>query len=191
MKAWTIEAPGVGKLGVAVAGLVLPPSFNLEEALSQLRTQGGLATQLADWRAVASSLHVLQASALAYKAFKEGRMVSKSLGMELLLYLAGERQIREAIAKVGAREGRVVVVCLAGSEEEATRNLSEVVRKLGATEDDELIELSSVKAEELIRRFNVNEEELEASRAEGEGYLEALAKCIINRVAELDVEKEA
>ncbi|RLF07677.1 MAG: hypothetical protein DRJ69_06920 [Thermoprotei archaeon] len=191
MKAWTIEAPGVGKLGVAIAGLVLPLGLNLEEALAQLRTQGGLAMQLVDWRAVASPLHVLQASALAYKAFKEDRMVSRSLSMELLLYIAGERQIKEAIAKVGAREGRVVAICLADGEKEAVRRLAEAVRRLRATEDDALIELSPVKAEEVARRFNISEEELEASRAEGEGYLEALAKCVANRVAELDVEKEA
>jgi len=191
LKAWTIEAPGVGKLGVAIAGLVLPLGLNLEEALAQLRTQGGLAMQLVDWRAVASPLHVLQASALAYKAFKEDRMVSRSLSMELLLYIAGERQIKEAIAKVGAREGRVVAICLADGEKEAVRRLAEAVRRLRATEDDALIELSPVKAEEVARRFNISEEELEASRAEGEGYLEALAKCVANRVAELDVEKEA
>ena len=147
--------------------------------------------QLVDWRAVASPLHVLQASALAYKAFKEDRMVSRSLSMELLLYIAGERQIKEAIAKVGAREGRVVAICLADGEKEAVRRLAEAVRRLRATEDDALIELSPVKAEEVARRFNISEEELEASRAEGEGYLEALAKCVANRVAELDVEKEA
>ena len=191
MRSWTVEAFGAGRLGVAIAGILLPEGLSVEEALQRLRSVEALALQLIHWRAFASTLHLLQASALAYKAFREGRMASRSLNMELLLYVAGERQIKDALAKVGAREGRAVAICLAGEEGEAVDKLREALAVLGAAEDDGLLEADPSKAEGLKEAFGVGDEELEASRAEGEGWLSALTRCVMSRVAELDVKKEA
>ena len=191
MRSWTVEAFGAGRLGVAMAGLLLPAGLSLEEALQRLRSVEAPALQLIHWQAFTSTLHLLQASALAYKAFREGRMTSRSLSMELLLYVAGERQIKDALAKVGAREGRAVAICLADEEDEAVDKLKEALAVLEAAEDDGLLEDDPSKVGGLKEAFGVGDEELEASRVEGESLLKALTRCVMSRVAELDVKKEA
>ncbi|MEM4700420.1 MAG: KEOPS complex subunit Cgi121 [Candidatus Nezhaarchaeales archaeon] len=191
MRAWTVDIYNVGKLGVAMTGLHLPKGVSIEEALIKVREVGGvLAVQLFDWRRVVGPVHLLQASVLAYKAFKEGRMLSRSLSMEVMLYAAGERQIKDAIAKLGGREDRVVALCLAPNEEEAVRGLTKAIEVLGASEDEKLVEMEESKVGEVTRAFEISDEEVEASIKEGEGVVQALIKCVLSRVAELDVKKE-
>lgn len=174
-----------------MTGLALPEGMGIEEALAKVReVEGAMVIQLFDWQRVMGPLHLLQASALAYKAFKEGRMLSKSLSMEVMLYAAGEKQIKEAIAKMGGKENKVVALCLAPSEEGARRGLAAAIEGLGASEDEGLMEARPDKAKEVIEAFEVTGEEIEASSREGEGLVQALIRCVLSRVAELDVRKE-
>lgn len=57
--------------------------------------------QLLDAAAVASSDHLRSAAAHALRARERGTMRASSLGMETLLYAAGRRQIRDAMALLG------------------------------------------------------------------------------------------
>jgi len=192
VRSWTVDFLGSHHIGVAAAGLVLPKGLGVGEALEKVKSvEGALAIQLLNWRRVMGHLHLLQASSLAYKAFREGRMVSRSLSIELLLYIAGERQIREAIDKLGAREERVIAVSLALDESKAREAMFKTIEVLGAKEDDKLIDASLEKIEEVKEVFKISQEEVEAlDRGKG-GEVEAVVKCVLSRVAELDLKKEA
>ncbi|MCX8204558.1 MAG: KEOPS complex subunit Cgi121 [Candidatus Nezhaarchaeota archaeon] len=191
MKSWAIDVPGAGRLGVAMTGLILPEGVSVEEALIKAKeVKGVMAIQLFDWRKVMGPLHLLQASALAYKAFREGRMLTKSLSIEVMLYAAGEKQIKEAIARLGVRESRIAALCLAPSEEEARRGLSKAMEVLRASEDEGLIEAGLSKVKDVIEAFKISREEIEAVSRQGEDLAKTLTKCVLSRVAELDVEKE-
>lgn len=69
---------------------------------------------LLDPAAVFNERHLQSAVLHAQRAFEQGRASAKTLGAEILLYAAGERQVRLAIERAGVRAGleRVVVVAV-------------------------------------------------------------------------------
>ncbi len=57
--------------------------------------------QLFDLDRVAGSRHLLLATINAVKSYDSKRRISRSLGMEILLFVSGTRQISEAVKRVG------------------------------------------------------------------------------------------
>ena len=53
---------------------------------------------------------ILIAYIMARRSFKRGSNISRNLGIEMLLYLSGTRQIRDAIKDVGYNGGRGLIV---------------------------------------------------------------------------------
>ena len=75
--------------------------------------------QLFDLDRVAGSRHLLLATYNARSLINSSRRISRSLGMELLLFVSGTRQITEALERVGinAETKRSAVIVLATSDE--------------------------------------------------------------------------
>ncbi|CUX78006.1 KEOPS complex subunit Cgi121 [Thermococcus chitonophagus] len=86
---------------------------------------------------------VLFATIISLKAFKEGRNVAKTVKGEILIRLAQNRQIREAIEKVGAREGENILISF-GSD-----SVTDTIRKFGLKE----LPLEECKFEEVLKGF--------------------------------------
>ncbi|MFW9903140.1 MAG: KEOPS complex subunit Cgi121 [Candidatus Thorarchaeota archaeon] len=63
-----------------------------------------LASQLFDNRYIWGFHHLYSAAWHALKAWRNERMISKALSIEILLYAAAQRQIKRAIALVGVKE---------------------------------------------------------------------------------------
>ncbi|MFA4701329.1 KEOPS complex subunit Cgi121 [Pyrococcus kukulkanii] len=72
------------------------------------------------------------ATLLALKAFIQGRNKARTVKGEILLRLAGVRQIREAINLVGAREGENFIVTF--GTEDPCKLLAEILSKIGVVE---------------------------------------------------------
>ncbi len=72
----------------------------------------GVTVQLFDADAVYNQRHLETAILHAERAFQEGRNAAKSLGAEILLYAAGERQVQRAIEAAGIRVGSKRTVIL-------------------------------------------------------------------------------
>lgn len=82
----------------------LNPS-NIGSILSQTNDRYDLlASQLFDNREIWGYRHLYSAIWHALKAKKNQRMISKSLSIEILLYVAGQRQIKKAIDLLGVKE---------------------------------------------------------------------------------------
>jgi tRNA threonylcarbamoyladenosine modification (KEOPS) complex Cgi121 subunit len=90
--------------------------------------------------------HVRQAARLARRAMAEGRAQANSLETEFLRYLAGERQVKSAIAKMGLPEvsDGAVAVSFGNHRADALEHLADA---LGAREDDGLAAASPAKLE--------------------------------------------
>ena len=115
---------------------------------------------------IAGKEHLLMAARNAVKAFRQGYQRSQSLGMELLLYTACQRQISKAIdlIGIGPRTGAVALVAVSPDKntlEKLARTAAEMVR--GRPNDDALEIDSNEKVAELKKVYNVTERELEAS----------------------------
>ncbi|HDM25092.1 MAG TPA: hypothetical protein ENG24_00640, partial [Thermoplasmatales archaeon] len=63
-----------------------------------------VAIQVVDANLVYSFNHLYSAAQHAIRAMRRGTNSMKSLAMEILLYAAGERQIKNAIEKIGVKE---------------------------------------------------------------------------------------
>lgn len=148
----------------------------------------GVTVQLFDALLVATWEHVYFSVLNAVKATKAGKSIARSLGMEILVRLSGQRQISVALEMFGLKSGCRMfgLVAIGKGEGEvrgATRFLAE---KLGLEEDDTILDLNREKAELIKKAFNINDEELRATQAKGE--FEALAKCCVERGALLMLE---
>src|SRR5688572_8976542 len=97
---------------VALVGLRGP--LKLEDVLFELKKSGRIApVQVVRADRVVGPEHVRQATRHARRAIAEGRGQANSLETEFLRYLAGERQVKSALAKMGlpdiCKEGAVAV----------------------------------------------------------------------------------
>ncbi|MFX0125027.1 MAG: KEOPS complex subunit Cgi121 [Candidatus Hodarchaeota archaeon] len=108
--------------------------------LKRNRTRNGiLASQLFDNRYIWGYRHLYSAAWHALNAKKNNQMISKTLSIEVLLYVAAQRQIRKAIALLGLKE--------------TTKNVAGLL--LGET-SEQLINASDQLQEELHIKSNIN-----------------------------------
>ena len=85
-----------------VAYAVLRGPLKLEDALFVARKSNRIAPlQVVRHDRVLGAEHIRSAALHAARAQREGRMHAKTLEVEFTRYLAGERQISDALAKVG------------------------------------------------------------------------------------------
>ena len=133
--------------------------------------------------------HVLSAVEHALRAFREGSNSMRSLGMEILLYAAGERQIGEALSKMGVKAGDdsrcvFVVVSSVHDFEETKGFFSEddvevLTGFLGFKRDDSVFDGD----EDTLRMFGLSDGEIRT--VEKDKYED----LILEKVAMVDVVK--
>ena len=159
---------------------------NVEEFIQNIRKEtGNVTVQFFDARFVAGYEHLYFAVLNALTAFKNGLSISKNLAIEILLYAAAERQIRNAVQLLGIREdtAKVAVVILAESKDEVVKALDKVSSIIQAEEDESILEIDDEKFETIKKLFNVSDLELEAKLERKGLEKEALKDLIIERVA--------
>ena len=122
--------------------------------------------------------HLQSAYDHAKRAFDNNKNSTNSLAMETLLYAAGERQLKIAIPKIGAKEGEVdVAVLFIGS------NTKEIISKFldnfGFTLDDKVLK-GDINT---LKKFGIAESEIKTVSEELYGDL------ILEKVAIVDIIK--
>jgi KEOPS complex subunit Cgi121 len=90
--------------------------------------------------------HLVSAVMHARRAFERGSNSSKTLGMEVMLYASGERQISKAKRRMGVHQGteRVAVVLLSPEGD-----MDLVLEKLGLCRQDSLLDCTWEKGKAL------------------------------------------
>ena len=159
---------------------------NVEEFIQNIRKEtGNVTVQFFDAKFVAGYEHLYFAVLNALTAFKNGLSISKNLAIEILLYAAAERQIRNAVQLLGVREdtAKVAVVVLAESKDEVVKALDKVSSIIKAEEDESILEIDDEKFETIKKLFNISDLELEAKLERKGLEKEALKDLIIERVA--------
>ncbi|MET1124111.1 MAG: KEOPS complex subunit Cgi121 [Archaeoglobaceae archaeon] len=117
----------------------------------EVDTFGDFAT-LIDPRFVPDLEVVSFAAEKALKAWNRGERISRSLALEVLLYYAATRQIREAV-KLGAKGGRAVIVVI-DEEEFSKRNFRELDFK------------PEIDERAIMEHYGITEEELKVAGRE-------------------------
>jgi KEOPS complex subunit Cgi121 len=177
----------VGKVGIS----------NVDDFLSSLKIiarKYAVTIQAMDAELIAGEEHIISAVKKAIRATERKRNITSDLGLEILLYAAGRRQIERALAmgvsvSEGENEKRVAIVIVDASarrEKDLEVVAEEVKRKIGLQEEpiSELaLEYKEDKKEGIKKFFDITEAEL---KAVGEPKLKML---VLERVAMLDVLK--
>ena len=129
---------------------------------------------------VAGVEHVDSAIRKAMRSMEHGTNVANDLGVEIMRYASGKRQIGEAFS-IGLEEGNMnvlfVVIGDAASAEMAVKDLS------GSIEPSSVMAYSDMKKSSIVSQFCITDEELDAV---GEDKIPDL---VLERVALVDVLK--
>jgi tRNA threonylcarbamoyladenosine modification (KEOPS) complex Cgi121 subunit len=150
---------------------------DVEELLSKMKEvskRRKAVIQAFDPDMVLSGNHLIFSAHHAFKAFAERRSIAKKLESELLLWAAATRRIEEAVKKVGVKDARKVIFLIQKGRE------GEVLRDLGAEQDDKLLKMSKEKVSRIIHSFGIDEKACESY---------SLEELLLEKIAMLALEK--
>ncbi len=161
--------------------------------LKAIAEQHAVTIQALDTDLVGGEAHLHAAVTKALRAVERGTNITSELGMEILVYAAGKRQIGRALA-MGVTEGEKRIACIIVGRDTDEADLDAVAAavkaRTGLSEDpsglqalDIGIEHDESKRARLKRFFGITDSELSAV---GE---EKLQQLVVERVALLDVLK--
>ena len=149
------------------------PAKDPETRLALVRGLGEI--QLLDARLVCGRDHLVSAAEHAERAMREHTNVARSLAVEFVVYASGERQIADALTKMGIRDDTTqFAVVVFGGEDPA-----DVLRSLSLTRDHAVLESSPAK----LRAFGLTDAELASVPPE------RAADLVLERVALVDLLK--
>ena len=135
---------------------------------------------------------MLLATFNALKSYESKRRISRSLGMEVLLFISGTRQISEAIKRVGitrktTRTAVLSVLPAATDQLKVADSLAEIFRE---RDDDSLLDKwTSLRRSKVLRTFRIGDKELKAALRDGEVVEKAIERLAIERSAMLTISK--
>ena len=132
---------------------------------------------------VATWEHLYFALLNAVVSFENSCNISKSLGVEVMLYASTQNQITKAIDLVGVKNGCVdLAVVLVGSNEKSVETtMSTVKERLGKDPDESVLELSRNKTQKIREAFEISESEIGATNSDSAE--KAVVNLIIERMA--------
>lgn len=181
---------GTATWSILVGRVTIASVDSFLAALQRLARVYAVTIQAMDAELVAGEAHLRAAVEKAIRAFEQGRHLTGDLGLEILLYLAGKRQIERALALgVSAGDRRVVILLVDPAGTSTSESVAaEVKRHVGLAEEPlAALELAregdAGRLTELARFFGITTEELQAVGTE------KLNLLILERVALLDVLK--
>ena len=176
---------------VWISGFTAKPK-NLDMAVHATQEQyPGVSVQFADMNKVPGSRYLFLATLNALKSF-HSKPISKSLGMEMLLYIAANRQISEAIRLVGITptSEKITAVLVGSSKPEALGAAELLSRIIGQEGSDKLLDSWSNERTRNVRAiFEIGSKELRATLRENETRTQAVERLAIERSALLTIRK--
>jgi len=176
------------KFWVGIEAGVLPPKSlqDILEITSKISSKTETSITIVDPSIIVSDIQCLLAIRNALTAFEKGRNISKKLEIEILIRLSGQRQIKDAISisapKNPVRQLAMLVVAKNRHSVEAAVN--EVTEQLNISVDRRLLQVDSIKEKLVMEKYGIDSSELEATYAMNRK--EALVKCVLSRMAELE-----
>ena len=175
-----------------VQGIKLVNPFEPKVAIDKLRASfPRVEIQFLRADMIAGIEHIRFATKNAISAFNGPRRKTKSLAVELLLYISCQRQISKAISILGIRSNDpdIVLIGLAHAVEDLEK-LSSAIRSVfdGEMDDTVLEPRSASKRQQLMRVYGVTEKELDAAKELVNDEVEALKRLVIERSALLSFE---
>lgn len=145
-----------------------------------------ICAQIFNAELVFGSDHLVSAVKHAVRALRRESNSTNSLEMETLLYASGERQIKNAVPKMGIKKNaeKTALVFIGDLPKVAPgkiseKNINEFIATLGLTQDDSVLQGDP----EVLKRFGITHEELSTVKKDKYGDL------VLEKVAMVDIIK--
>lgn len=158
---------------------------NIEDFLEKTRVfseENKIVLQVFDAEVIYGKNHLISALNHAKKAFEEKRNTTNTLEMEILLYAAGERQLKLAIPKVGFKKGEAKIATVFYVEKNKV-DLEHVVEKFlkefNLKKDNKVLE-GDINT---LKKFGIKDNEIKTVSDDKYGDL------ILEKVAMVDIIK--
>ena len=167
--------------------------LNVEKILQKASSSfPGVSVQIVDLDRVPGSRYLLLATYNALKSYTSRRPISKSLAMELLVYISGNRQISEALRQAGItpHTRRIAALAVGSSESkvlDCTLSLTEALERKSS--DALLDDWTALRVENVRSGFGISGKELKAIAGKGESVTRTVERLAIERSAMLAVRK--
>ncbi|MCD1294510.1 hypothetical protein CUJ83_05785 [Methanocella sp. CWC-04] len=128
------------------------------KSLAEIGKKYGIIVQAVNADRVAGRPHMEFSVIKAVESFKNNRNLARDMGMEVMLYLRGRRQIEKAL-EMGVKEGgNNIAIAIIG--EGAEKALQEVQARLDVV-DESVVDYTHDKDETLMKLFEITPAELE------------------------------
>jgi tRNA threonylcarbamoyladenosine modification (KEOPS) complex Cgi121 subunit len=146
--------------------------------------QQSVAIQFFDADLIASSEHLYFAVLNASHAFRCKTNISKSVGMETMLYAAAQRQIKKAIVRIGIKpDTKSIAVVIVGSKTtHIQEKLQTIVEYVGHDPDDSVLELTKTKIGRIKKIFQISQAAIDTQNSDSE---KAIVDLLIEQMAVL------
>lgn len=154
--------------------------------LSEVKILAGEACmQFFNADSIAGLDHLRFAAVNALTAFKNELAISNSVAMETLLYASAQHQIKDSLKLLGitSKSGRIAVLILTETPEQASAILSSVSKLLKGKRDDRVILLTEEKISRIRKLFGISAMEVEAKAERKQDEKEALTDLVIEHMA--------
>ena len=162
---------------------------NIELLLrSAVEKHPNVSVQCVDLDRVPGSHYMLLATVNAIKSYRSKQPIAKSLGMELLLYISGNRQINEALTRVGVTsETRRIAALTVGSSRDHVSTAGDYLERLLGQHgrDDLLDDWPRSRMENVRSGFEIGDKELKAIIRPKEPITGAIERLALERSAML------
>ncbi|HUK28536.1 MAG TPA: KEOPS complex subunit Cgi121 [Candidatus Acidoferrales bacterium] len=177
---------------VAVYGFNGKPR-NIDDALRSVSEKfPDVCVQFVDLDKVAGSRCLLVATYNALKSFNSKHPISKSLGMEILLYASGSRQIVESLERAGvnSKTERIAVIAVGSSADDVTAIEAYLADVMGRKSVDTLLdEWSNTRIQNVRTVLDIRDDELNATLRQEEEPIRGIERLAIERSALLAAKK--
>lgn len=150
--------------------------------LAKIDRRRGTTSQAFDASRVAGAEHLVHAARSALIAHTTKHNFASTLNIELVCWVAAERQIGRAFEKVGVRRGsgELAILNIGTSPGQVKAAMAEIFRRLSIERDDAVLELRRAKFPALRKTFSIAQKELKVA---------SLGKLILERIALLALAK--
>lgn len=172
--------------------VTISDSQEVMKKINGISSKNGIIIQVCNASGIATWEHIFFSSLFAMLAFNQQRNISKQLGMEILLYISGQRQIKIALETFGLQSGNNAVIILGNSKEILSQSLKDCETIIGGVASDDVMGCRDAsKGLTIQKTFHISDEELNAinPKKSKEAYEQAIFKAVINRVALVALEK--
>jgi len=167
-----------------IAGLRDVKILDSETVLRQLRRfSNEIETQILDVNGIAGRDHLRFAVLNALKGRTQGRQITESLAVEILLYASAQRQIKNAIAALGVTSNskNVAVIAIANNKHILERFEAELASIVGGKLDESVIDEGD---QAVVRRiFSMTDDQVRALLRRDVTEREAIVKLVIEKMA--------